>query len=43
MTEYLRMIDSAMNLYFESNEDENLDQELEELYGQFLGNPRPKK
>ena len=43
LTEYLRMIDSAMNLYFESNEDENLDQELEELYGQFLGNPRPKK
>lgn len=39
LTEYLRMIDSAMNLYFESNEDEKSDQELEELYGQFLGIP----
>jgi len=39
LTEYLRMIDSAMNLYFESSSDENLDQELEALYERFFKEP----
>ncbi|MEG0309326.1 MAG: hypothetical protein RR604_00315, partial [Eubacterium sp.] len=35
LTDYLKMIDSAMNTYFANMEDQNLDQELEDIYNQF--------
>lgn len=36
LTEYLKMIDSAMNLYFLNNEAADLDKELEAIYERFF-------